>query len=86
MNGKTTPQFHKYLALGDSYTAGPLIPGQQAAWCLRSNINYPSWLEKRLGVDDEDGAFTDVSCSSADTSNMTQPQVTPTPSVPLATQ
>ncbi|MFI5609191.1 SGNH/GDSL hydrolase family protein [Amycolatopsis sp. NPDC051903] len=80
------PQFRKYVALGDSYTAGPLIPWQQASWCFRSNNNYPSWLATRLGIYDEDGAFADVSCSSADTSNMTQPQVTPAPSIPLATQ
>ncbi|MET7994040.1 SGNH/GDSL hydrolase family protein [Amycolatopsis sp. NPDC005232] len=82
----STPSFRKYVALGDSYTAGPLIPWQQASWCFRSNNNYPSWLATRLGIYDTDGAFTDVSCSSADTSNMTQPQVTPSPSIPLSTQ
>ncbi|WP_326569413.1 SGNH/GDSL hydrolase family protein [Amycolatopsis rhabdoformis] len=82
----STPKFTKYVSLGDSYTAGPLIPWQQASWCFRSNNNYPSWLATRLGIYDEAGAFTDVSCSSADTSNMTQPQVTPSPSIPLSTQ
>ncbi|MGW4484410.1 SGNH/GDSL hydrolase family protein [Amycolatopsis sp. NPDC004368] len=82
----STPQLREYVSLGDSYTAGPLIPWQQASWCFRSNNNYPSWLATRLGIYDTPGAFTDVSCSSADTSNMTQPQVTPSPSIPLSTQ
>jgi lysophospholipase L1-like esterase len=75
-----------YVALGDSYTAGPLIPWQQASWCFRSNNNYPSWLATRLGLYDSAGAFTDASCSSADTTNMTHSQVTPTPGIPLSTQ
>ncbi|GAA3578002.1 SGNH/GDSL hydrolase family protein [Amycolatopsis ultiminotia] len=80
------PSFRKYVALGDSYTAGPLIPWQQASWCFRSNNNYPSWLAARLGIASGKGAFTDVSCSSADTTNMTRPQVTPSPDIPLSSQ
>lgn len=30
-----------YVALGDSYTSGPLIPDQVDANCARSNRNYP---------------------------------------------
>jgi lysophospholipase L1-like esterase len=80
------PSFGKYVALGDSYTAGPLIPWQRASWCFRSNNNYPSWLATRLGLYDAPGAFTDASCSSADTTNMTTSQVTPSPDIPLSTQ
>ncbi|ANN19280.1 GDSL family lipase [Amycolatopsis orientalis] len=78
-----TPSFRKYVALGDSYTAGPLIPWQQASWCFRSNNNYPAWLATKLGLYYKSGAFTDVSCSSADTTNMTKPQTVPSPSLAL---
>jgi hypothetical protein len=81
-----TPTFHHYVALGDSYTAGPLIPWQQANWCFRSNNNYPSWLATDLGIYSTQGGFTDVSCSSADTSNMTQPQPVPSTSIDLTSE
>src|SRR5688572_13564253 len=47
-----------YGALGDSYTAGPLIPVQtgQPAGCQRSDHNYPSLVAETLGV----AGFTDV--------------------------
>src|SRR5690349_19526946 len=73
-----TQRFDHYVALGDSYTAGPLIPLQRLdpVGCLRSTSNYPAQLAVRLLV----RSFTDVSCSGADTSNMTAPQ-----NVPLGT-
>lgn len=61
-----------YVALGDSYAAGPLIPyatGNPAA-CLRSTSNYPRILAAWYGVSD----FVDASCTSAETKNMTEPQ------------
>jgi lysophospholipase L1-like esterase len=76
------PSFGRYVALGDSYTAGPLIPWQRASWCFRSNNNYPSWL----GLYDAPGGFTDASCSSTATTNMTAARVTPSPDIPLSTQ
>jgi lysophospholipase L1-like esterase len=79
------PVYKKYVALGDSYTAGPLIPWN-STWCFRSNNNYPSWLATDLGLYYEDDAFTDVSCSSADTTNLTQSQPTPSPEYNMATQ
>lgn len=81
----TAPAYQKYVALGDSYTAGPLIPWN-STWCFRSNNNYPAWLATDLGLYYEPGAFRDVSCSSADTSNLTLPQPTPTPELNLASQ
>ncbi|WP_431875660.1 SGNH/GDSL hydrolase family protein [Amycolatopsis sacchari] len=68
----------RYVALGDSYTAGPLIPLQRVdpLGCLRSTSNYPAQLALRLLV----SSYTDVSCSGADTGDMTAPQ-----SVPLGT-
>jgi lysophospholipase L1-like esterase len=61
-----------YVALGDSYTAGPIIPTQQTnpTGCLRSDHNYPHLVAMSLN-----GALLrDVSCSGATTDNMTQPQ------------
>lgn len=70
-----------YVALGDSYTAGPIIPVQQAdpLGCLRSDHNYPHLVAPALGLP----VFRDVSCSGAKTDDMTQPQdVTPGPPNP----
>jgi lysophospholipase L1-like esterase len=70
-----------YVALGDSYTAGPLIPLQQPnpLGCLRSDHDYPSVIAAALGV----STFRDASCSGATTDNMTAPQnVTPGPNPP----
>jgi lysophospholipase L1-like esterase len=66
----------RYVALGDSYTSGPLIPDQtgRPPGCLRSTHNYPSLVAAALGA----ASFTDVSCAGATTANMTRPQqVTP---------
>jgi lysophospholipase L1-like esterase len=61
-----------YVALGDSYTAGPLIPLQRLdpVGCLRSTSDYPAQLAVRVRA----GSFTDVSCSGADTTDMTASQ------------
>jgi lysophospholipase L1-like esterase len=70
-----------YVALGDSYTAGPLIPDQLAdpLGCLRSDRDYPHVVAAALAP----AAFRDVSCSGADTGDMTSPQgVTPGPNPP----
>jgi lysophospholipase L1-like esterase len=70
-----------YVALGDSYTAGPLIPVQQTnpAGCLRSDHNYPHLVAPSLNLP----AFRDVSCSGATTADMTQSQdVSPGPNPP----
>jgi lysophospholipase L1-like esterase len=79
-----------YVALGDSYTAAPLVPQLDiAGGCFRSTNNYPSLVAKALNV----ATFTDRSCSGAQTKDMTQSQlagVTPqfdslTPDVDLVT-
>jgi lysophospholipase L1-like esterase len=61
-----------YVSLGDSYTSGPLIPDQTGSplGCLRSNHNYPSLVAAATHA----ASFTDVSCSGADTTDMTQPE------------
>ncbi|MBJ7906944.1 SGNH/GDSL hydrolase family protein [Streptomyces sp. DSM 110735] len=60
----------RYVALGDSYTSGPLIPRQVDASCARSDQNYPSLVAERTRVD----GFVDVSCSGATTAEMWQAQ------------
>src|SRR5579884_2412629 len=66
------PRAPEYVALGDSYTAGPLIPNQtgQPPGCLRSDHDYPSLVRQSLRA----ARFRDVSCSGATTQHMTQPQ------------
>jgi lysophospholipase L1-like esterase len=64
-----------YVALGDSYTAGPVIPLQTGMplGCLRSTNNYPSLIRKEL----RSSSFVDASCSGATTKDMTAPQAVP---------
>lgn len=61
-----------YVSLGDSYTAAPLVLNQvgQPIDCARSDHNYPSVVADRLGI----AEHIDVSCSSAETKHMTEPQ------------
>ena len=68
-----------YVALGDSYTSGPLIPlYEQPCGCLRSTNNYPHLLASALKI-----ALRDASCSGAETEDMTGTQgVTPGPNPP----
>lgn len=63
------PHSHRgvdYVALGDSYTSGPLIPRQVDANCARSDQNYPSLVATRRST----STFTDVSCAYATTDHM----------------
>ncbi len=62
------------VALGDSYTAGALLPIDTAAkpaGCLRSAKAYPALVAHALGA-----PLTDVSCASAGVKNMTAAQQT----------
>jgi len=61
-----------YVAMGDSYTSGPLIPNQGGSplGCLRSDHNYPSLVAPSLTT----AAFVDVSCSGATTDDFFDPQ------------
>jgi hypothetical protein len=60
----------EYVSLGDSYTAGPLIPLQIPPFgCLKSNNNYPHLASRQLGL-----VLTDPSCSGAETEDMRNPQ------------
>jgi lysophospholipase L1-like esterase len=68
------PTFGHYVALGDSYASGPLIPDQSLdpIGCVRSNHNYPSDLARSLGV-----PLHDVSCGGATTDDMLGSQSVP---------
>jgi lysophospholipase L1-like esterase len=60
----------EYVSLGDSYTAGPLIPLQVPLFgCLKSNNNYPNLTARELGL-----PLKDASCSGAETEDMDHPQ------------
>jgi lysophospholipase L1-like esterase len=62
------------VALGDSYTAGALLPLDAAAkpaGCLRSSKAYPALVAHALGA-----RLVDVSCASAGVKNMTTAQQT----------
>lgn len=61
-----------YIALGDSYTSAPLVPNQhgEPIDCGRSDHNYPSLIAAKLQPE----TFVDVSCGSAKTKHMTEPQ------------
>ena len=69
--------YTEYVALGDSYSAGPLIPQQRpdSLGCLKSTNNYPAFLATYLGMP----TFTDVTCSGAETTDMRQRQRTIVP-------
>lgn len=60
-----------YVAMGDSYTAGPGIPNQllDPLGCWRSDANYPHLVARALGA-----ALRDVSCSGAETEDLSSPQ------------
>jgi GDSL-like Lipase/Acylhydrolase family len=61
-----------YVALGDSYAAGPIIPNQIAPLgCLKSDHNYAHLAAPTIGL-----TLRDPSCSGATTVDMTNPQET----------
>ena len=70
-----------YVALGDSYTAGPIIPVQQTDPLGLPAVGPQLSPPRRaaLGVSN----FRDPSCSGAETEDMTMPQgVSPGPNPP----
>ncbi len=59
-----------YVALGDSYAAGPLIPNPLLPLgCLKSSNNYPHRAAPTIGL-----TLRDATCSGAETVDMTNPQ------------
>ncbi|HQR28227.1 MAG TPA: SGNH/GDSL hydrolase family protein [Nocardioides sp.] len=61
-----------YVALGDSYSAGPLVPAGRPdpRGCFRSTNNYPAFLAGYLQV----RSYRDVTCSGATTEDLFAPQ------------
>jgi lysophospholipase L1-like esterase len=61
-----------YVALGDSYTAGPLVPTPTGSpiLCGRSTNDYPADVARAINP----SSFINASCSSATTVDMTQSQ------------
>jgi lysophospholipase L1-like esterase len=74
-NGPEPPR-GPYVALGDSYTAGPDIPDQTGtpAGCDRSDHNYPALVAQSLHITGAD--FQDMSCSGATIADLTIEQST----------
>jgi hypothetical protein len=67
----TATRFQQYVALGDSYTAAPLVPSaRDDDGCFRSTHNYPSLVAERLGVPE----LRDRSCAGATTADLTGAQ------------
>lgn len=66
----------RYVALGDSFTAGPAIPQQLAgeipAGCKQSSQNFPHLIAQSTRA----VGFSDLSCSGATTRNLFERQVT----------
>ncbi|HYQ65921.1 SGNH/GDSL hydrolase family protein [Actinophytocola sp.] len=69
----------RYVALGDSAASGPLIlpVDLSSPGCYRSQRNYPKLAAAQVGV-----PVVDVTCSGADTGDMTAPQGTDFGDVP----
>ena len=61
-----------YVALGDSYSAGPLVGTVRSdpTVCGRSTTNYPAYLSEWLQV----ASYRDVTCSGAQTRDVRRPQ------------
>ncbi|HEX6596919.1 MAG TPA: SGNH/GDSL hydrolase family protein [Acidimicrobiales bacterium] len=60
-----------YVAMGDSFTAGPMIPNQlpDPLGCFRSDQNYPHLVASHQGL-----SLRDRSCSGAATPDLSSPQ------------
>ena len=70
----------RYVALGDSYTAAPLIPTTNTSdGCLRSSQNYPAQVAAAFGAR---GTLVDVSCTGATTGDALTGQATSEGPVP----
>lgn len=58
--------YDQYVALGDSYTAAPLVGASSVDDpCVRSDVDYPRLLARYLGA-----SVLDRSCTGADLSNL----------------
>ena len=73
----------RYVALGDSFTAGPAINpvDGDSGECARSSRNYPSLVAEELGA-----KLTDVSCAGATTDNVLEAVPIPGRTTPVPAQ
>jgi hypothetical protein len=72
-NGRPTPTYHHYVALGDSFSAAPFVPLTDIAYgCYRSASNYPHLLADAMHIDH----LRDNTCTGANTADMLQSQIT----------
>jgi hypothetical protein len=68
----TGPSSGPFVALGDSYAAGNLIPSSPSGTptgCLRSSHDYGAVAAAALGV-----SYVDATCTGATTASMTSPE------------
>lgn len=74
------PAVRSYVAIGDSFTAGPGLADLQdgAAFCMRSDHNWPSLLARRL----DPASFADVSCAGATTHDVLRTGTGPAGALP----
>ncbi|MBO0839280.1 MAG: SGNH/GDSL hydrolase family protein [Sciscionella sp.] len=74
----STPTYHEYVALGDSYSADVVVAGVDGTpttkyvplGCFQSTYDYPKQVAKALGVP----AFYDATCGGATTDDFTGPE------------
>ncbi|KNX39657.1 hypothetical protein VV01_21150 [Luteipulveratus halotolerans] len=65
------PVYERYVAIGDSYTAGPSIPDSETDnGCGRSTNSYPYQVARALRVTE----LVDIACGGATTANASVPQ------------
>ncbi|GAB3713107.1 SGNH/GDSL hydrolase family protein [Nocardiopsis oceani] len=71
-----TAAFEHYVALGDSFVAGPMVSERMPLLgCMQSDVNYPKRLAEEIGV----AEITDVSCSGAVMNDFYEDQFDDTP-------
>lgn len=72
-SGRSAPSYHRYVALGDSFSAAPYVPLTDIAYgCYRSTNNYPHLLADAMHIEH----LEDHTCTGADTDDMLHRQVT----------
>lgn len=72
-DGRARPSYHRYVALGDSFSAAPFVPLTDIAYgCYRSTSNYPHLLATAMHIDH----LQDHTCTGASTYDMLGRQVT----------
>jgi lysophospholipase L1-like esterase len=78
------PDGPRYVALGDSFTAGPGIApvDSRSEDCERSTLNYPRLVAKAIDA----ASFTDVSCTGATSDNVLETVPIPSGTTPVKAQ